>query len=219
VFGGGGEADDERPLLDAFAQLVGKRTLLYLPIASDPPLEPYLRWIRAALRPSGVATIEMVTSVENLAGELRRAEAVFIGGGNIYTLLDTLRVTGADTVLRRAAQAGRPVYGGSAGAILLGRDVDTARHADPNTPGVTDTTGLDLALGYAIWCHFSEADASRVRDYVSATGNEVIALSERSGLVRDGNTMRVAGYQPATVFRPRGDLILGIGELVPASGV
>jgi dipeptidase E len=110
------------------------------------------------------------------------------------------------------------VYGGSAGAILLGRDIDTARHVDPNTPALTDTSGLDLALGYAIWCHYREDDAPRVRDHVRETGNEVIALSERSGLIRDGNTMRVAGYEPATLFGPSGDLILDVGESIPASG-
>lgn len=93
------------------------------------------------------------------------------------------------------AKSGRPIYGGSAGAILLGRDIDTARHADPDDAGLVDTSGLDLAMGYAIWCHYAHADAAHVRAYVRETGNGVIALPERSGLVRRGDSIRVAGRE------------------------
>jgi dipeptidase E len=164
-----------------------------------------------------VTNIAMMTSRQRLAGELRLAGAVFIGGGNTYFLLDALRRSGADRVLRQVVESGRPVYGGSAGAIVLGRDIDTARHADPNNTGTIDTTGLDLTLGYAIWCHYRNDDAALVRSYVSETGNEVIALSERSGLVRDGNTMRVVGREPAMLFGSGDERILGLDELVPES--
>src|SRR5262245_48070569 len=214
-FGGGGDADDERPVLDVFARWVGSRSVLYLPIASDPPYEPQLEWVSAALRASGVTNVHIATELEGLAEVIRRAEALFIGGGNAYTLLYALRRTGADGAVHDVAESGRPVYGGSAGAILLGRDIGTARHADANIPGLTDTTGLDLALGYSVWCHHLDRDASSVRDYVRATGIGVIALSERSGLIRDDGSLRVAGHDPATAYGSRTDTIVPVGASVP----
>lgn len=216
VFGGGGDAEDERPLLSIFAQWVGAGRLLYVPFASDPPHDQHLAWVKAALAPLGVRNIALALSVEDVLTELPLSDAVFIGGGNTYSLLHALRAANGDTALRRFAKSDRALYGGSAGAILLGRDIGTARHADPNDVGLSDTHGLDLALGYAIWCHYNESDTSRIRAYITETGQTVVALDERSGLVRVEQDVRVVGYDPATLFDPEGDRILNVGDLLPA---
>lgn len=215
AFGGGGEADDERAALDVFGSWLGDGRLLYVPIAADPPYEPYLEWARAALAPSGISNISMATSAEHVIRELPRSDGVFIGGGNTYSLLHALRTGGAERPLRRAVERGFPVYGGSAGAILLGRDIDTARHADRNDAGVADPAGLDVALGYSIWCHHARSDDARIRDFVMATGHEAIAISERSGLSRIGPTIRVIGPEPATLFGVRGRSVFNAGDLLP----
>jgi dipeptidase E len=200
AFGGGGEPEDERPLLNVFGSWVGDRRLLYVPIAANPPYEPYLEWARESLGPSGISNIAMATSPQQVVRELERSDAIFIGGGNTYSLLHAFRTSGADRMLRRSAEGGLLVYGGSAGAILLGRDITTARHADPNEVGVTDTRGLDLALGYSIWCHYVPGDDTRIREYVREAGHGVIAISERSGLARMGERIDVVGTEPATLF-------------------
>lgn len=217
AFGGGGEAEDERRVLDLFGSWVGDGRLLYVPIAMAPPYEACLEWVTAALDSSGIANIAMATSSEQVVSELPRSDAVFIGGGNTYSLLHALRANEADRLLRRTAEGGCPVYGGSAGAILLGRDIDTSKHADPNDVGLTDTSGLDLALGYAVWCHHVRGDDSRIRDFVAATSHEVIAIPERGGLARIGDTISVVGPGPAKVFGPSGSRSFEAGDLVPAA--
>lgn len=182
-----------------------------------PPYEVCLEWVTAALATSGIANIAMATSPEQIVSELPRSDAVFIGGGNTYSLLHALRTNRADRLLRRSVTGGIPVYGGSAGAHLLGRDVDTSRHADPNDVGLTDTTGLDLALGYAIWCHHVPGQVPRIRDFVAETGYEVIAIPERSGLARIGQAIIVIGPEPATVFGPTGVRAVEAGDLVPVA--
>ena len=215
AFGGGGDADDERSVLDVFGSWVGDGRLLYVPIAADPPFEPYLEWARTALAPSGISTITMATSAEQTIRELSRSDGVFISGGNTYALLHALRASGAERMLRRAAGNGCPVYGGSAGAILLGRDIDTARHNDRNVVGLADPAGLDLALGYSIWCHYVPSDDARIRDFVTTTRHEAVAISERGGLSRIGSTIRVIGPEPARLFDPRGISVFNVGDLLP----
>lgn len=118
-------------------------------------------------------------------------------------------------MLRRAAENGCPIYGGSAGAILLGRDIDTARHNDRNAVGLADPAGLDLALGYSIWCHYVPSDDDRIRDFVTTTQHEVIAISERSGLARIGSAIRVVGPAPARLFGSRGISVFNVDDLLP----
>jgi dipeptidase E len=120
-------------------------------------------------------------------------------------------------VLRDFADGGLPIYGGSAGAILLGRDIDIAQHVDSNDVGLSDTTGLDLALSYAISCHYMPADDSRIRDYVGETGHAVLALPERGGLARTGETMLVVGPEPAKLFGLDSSRLLERGSTVPVA--
>ena len=56
------------------------------------------------------------------------------------------------------ALRGGVVYGGSAGAIVLGANISTCAHMDHNDVGITDMHGLDLLDGHAVWCHYQAAD-------------------------------------------------------------
>jgi hypothetical protein len=47
-----------------------------------------------------------------------------------------------------------------------------------------DTTGLDLGLGYAVWCHYDPDDDRLIDDYVHETGIAVLAIPEQGGLAR-----------------------------------
>ena len=216
AFGGGGSASDEHQVLERFAAWVGEGRVLYLPIALEPPHDEHLDWATATLGALGVRSIAMASSSDGIAEGLTRCDAVFIGGGNTYSLLYALRTSGADRSLRRFAESGLPVYGGSAGAISLGRDIATARHTDPNDVGIVDTSGLDLARGYAIWCHYTPNDAPLIVRYVRETATPVLALPERGGLVRADEDIRVVGPDPTELFRRETSETLQPNDPVPA---
>lgn len=91
LLGGGGEAPDERPVLDRFLELVGARPIAYWPIALD--LDDYSdasAFAEAALgRP-----VQTWTSLDDhSAADLNECGGVFIGGGNTYHLLNEVRRT------------------------------------------------------------------------------------------------------------------------------
>lgn len=214
VFGGGGEPDDEHEVLKTFAEWVHE-DVLYVPIAMDPPYEPLLTWAVEALGSVGIRDIAMASSPDLLVDQLATSQGAFIGGGNVYSLLHRLRSTQADRRLRAFVEGGHPVYGGSAGALILGRDIDTARHVDPNDVGLVDTTGLDLALGYALWCHYVVGDDPLIHDYVEETGNAVLAIPERGGVARNAQAIRVLGPEPSRFFGIGRSGWLQPGDAVP----
>ncbi len=107
--------------------------------------------------------------------------AVFIGGGNTFKLLKEIKECGFDRKLVDYLHNGGIVYGGSAGAIIFGKTINTALHADKNKVGLTDLSGLNFLENKDIWCHYSEKDDALICGY----DNSLYLLYEESGLVLD----------------------------------
>ncbi len=218
ILAGGGGATASGPLDAVLARWIGPGgRMLYVPVAwVSGPYESCLEWVRSVFEPLGVRHIEMWTDLSGRAGaDLDRFAAVYIGGGNTYRLLHHVRETGFGDALRRYAARGGPVYGGSAGAILLGEDIGTSAHMDPNDVGLRDTTALGLARGHAVWCHYEEGDAPLVTAYAQRHAHPVVALPETAGAVIEGDQMTAVGSAPVALFQGASVTVLPPGWLVP----
>jgi dipeptidase E len=181
IIAGGGGADDSRPLDEKFAAWVGTTGKMpYLPLAmggQDPSYEACLHWVEAVFARYKVRNIEMWTELGAGRGdELDLFKAIYIGGGNTFRLLHLIRSSGFEAALVNFVERGGAVYGGSAGAILLGRDILTSADMDPNEVGLQNTTGLDFINGYAIWCHYRLEDDPRIFCFVEEHQLAVLAL-------------------------------------------
>jgi dipeptidase E len=187
LLGGGGSAEDERPIFERFAAWVGAGRVLYLPIAAERPGSAHLAWVTSVLSPLGVRHTDMWTTFAgHQPGELAAYAGLFIGGGNTYWLLHQLRASGFGDAIRQYAQQGGVVYGGSAGAIVLGANISTCAHIDHNDVGITDLHGLDLLDGHAVWCHYRAADFPLTQVFVRRTRLPTYLLAETTGLWRRG---------------------------------
>lgn len=204
ALGGGGGATDSRLLDEVFAAWIGAQgRLLYWPVAlrGIRSFPSCLEWITATFAPLKVNQITMWTDLsEHQLSELDEFDGVYIGGGNTFALLHELRKGGFERYLKECVRRGKAVYGGSAGAVVLGRDIRTVNYLDRNEVGLVETNGLDLAEGHAIWVHYQPQDDSLVDTYVRQYQQPVIALSERSGIVIEQDSMRAVGFEPAYRF-------------------
>ena len=208
ALGGGGGASDSRLLDEIFAAWIGTQgKLLYLPCAlrGIRPFESCLEWITTTFAPLNVTQITMWTDLsEHQARDLDQFDAVYIGGGNTFALLAELRKSGFENHLSEYVRRGKAIYGGSAGAAVLGRDIRTVNYLDRNEIGLVETKGLDLAGGYAIWVHYQPQDDNMIDAYVRQYEQPVLALSERSGIVIERENMRAVGFEPAYRFDRHG---------------
>ena len=91
----------------------------------------------------------------------------------------------------------------------------TAAYADPNDVGLQDITGLGLAHGYSVWCHYEPADDERIAAYVKRYPHPVMALRERAGVVVEGDTITAAGFEPVVVFTASTRLTVSPASPVP----
>jgi dipeptidase E len=211
--GGGGTADDERPVWEA--ALAGCRTVLYWPFAL--PVAAHaesLFWLDRQLAPFGSFAIEMWSTLGPAdPSALSRYDLLFVGGGNTYALLDEVRRHGWLVPLGAWVRGGGAYYGGSAGAVLAGADIDVAGQVgDPNEVGLTDTAALNLLGGRDLWPHFTDADIGPARARVGRTGRPVLGVPERGGLLVDGGVIRCAGPEPVWALEAGVDRVLAPGD-------
>jgi dipeptidase E len=183
LLGGGGSEIDEYPIHELFASWIRPGPILYLPIAMEFIGLAQERWIKTALHPHGINQIEIWKSLKgHTPTELNRFRGVFIGGGNTYHLLQQLRISGFDKAISDFISLGGTVYGGSAGAIIMGKDISPCAYIDPNNVGLTDLRGLDLMGGDSVWCHYQDVDEKLVQEYVDRSLSTTFALPETGGL-------------------------------------
>lgn len=193
LLGGGGDADDERPVLDRFAALCGIRPVAYWPVALG--LIDYREATAFATAALGRSVSTWERLEHHTPTEVAAQAGSFIGGGDTFRLLNEIRVAGLDEALRDLASAG-VVYGGSAGAIVLGADIGTAGYFDRNEVGLSDTACLDLLGGYAVWCHYIDDHLDPLREWIRRADRPVVALPERAGAEIDGKVLTSIGHEP-----------------------
>ena len=208
--GGGGDERDEALLWDEV--FVPGRSIAVWPFAMAPGADRdgSVRWFRAALAARGGFTVRAWGVGEDGGehgggdGGLAGVDVVALPGGNTFDLLHEVRRLGLWDLLREFLDDGGAVYGGSAGAVLLGADVSIAAGLDPNRAGVTDTRGFDRVAGAVVRPHYEPALAAELRHWARSHGRVVVGLPERSGLVVDGVRARAVGPEPLRVFTPDG---------------
>lgn len=148
---------------------------------------------------------ELMTQWE-IEDVLRRAALVYVPGGNTFLLNHRLHSSGVMPYLRKKIQAGLPFVGFSAGMILCGPNILTAK--DLNTVGTPHFDGLNL-IPFNFFAHYAQESYGQsmhdawLSDYHFFQDNPVLLLS-------DGAYVKVNGKKTTLV---RGDAwVLRKGE-------
>ncbi|WP_307892108.1 Type 1 glutamine amidotransferase-like domain-containing protein [Bacillus swezeyi] len=200
---GGGDADQTQALDRRFAEEIDQnKPLLYIPIAMDASrFDSCFEWINKMLKPLGIENITMWTNVRNKSiQDLDAFSAVYIGGGNTFHLLKSLMDCHVIDILKSYAEKDGIIYGGSAGAIILGKNIMTCSHMDCNNAGLNHFSGLKLTEEYSIWCHYKQEHDTLIKRFMTTFQTPVIALPEETGIAVNGQEMQVIGVRPAYVF-------------------
>jgi dipeptidase E len=204
LLSGGGSAEDSLLLDQLLVQLTAKGQMVYVPLALDPQQRSYAsgyEWVGSVFTPLGLDHITMWSDVSaKTEDDLKPFAALYIGGGNTFKLLRDLKQARFDQVIRHFLHQGGIVYGGSAGAIICGRDISTASWCDRNDVGLEDTTGLDLLQGASVWCHYQPRDDQQIRSFAKRLQHPIIALGEKTGLYVQDSVALAVGFEPVVVF-------------------
>lgn len=204
LLAGGGSEKDSVLLDKILVDIIPKeKKLLYLPIAMDSTYtyEQCFEWITATLTKLDFKKIDMWTDLAKKQwNELETFGAIYIGGGNTFKLLNDIKNAGFDKLLLKFLMNNGIIYGGSAGAIILGKDIMTASFADENKVGLKNTSGLNILNNHSIWCHYKDEDDKKIFDYINKYNIPVIAIPERSGIFLNDKIVTVIGFKQVHIF-------------------
>ena len=184
------------------------KPLLYIPLAMEKEKYPgCFKWISGELADFHFPQIDMITSAEELCRKkLSDYAALFIGGGNTYKLLAELKSCDAFQKINTFLEEGGIIFGGSAGAILFGKTIDSCRYADPNKVALKKTAGFNKVFGAYIGAHYPNDNPVKTQQATQcftelSNDTPVIALPEENTLVIDQNTVQIVGPKPYHLFK------------------
>ena len=200
IFLAGGGNAEESMLLDAqFVKVLDPaKPVVYVPNAMrSRPYQSCLVWFRSVMAAHGVFAIEMWDDLKprRVAPDIA---GVYIGGGDTAKLLMEVRESGFDTFLNEMAFHGVPIYGGSAGAIILGEDIRTTPEAKHLSH--SDAAGLKLVPGYSIVCHYKPGHEKETRRLSETRGQSLIAIPEKAGGHVTGKLITAYGTKQIFIF-------------------
>jgi dipeptidase E len=155
---------------------------------------------RDTLLAVGVPAVEFFDFDMQPSAGLAAFDLAYLAGGNPYHLLQRVRETGANAVIEEMVEAGRPIIGSSAGALLLGRSLNVLPVFDTSVPnlGCKDTD----ALGLVPFTVLPQANRWKARfaDYTAriATAavlcrSAILEIADDEGLLIDGDTVTRIG--------------------------
>ena len=133
---------------------------------------------------------------------LEGSDVLVIPGGNTFDLLAHLQTRGWFDLVRHFHARGGHIYGGSAGAVLLGADISPALGANRNDAVLSDLDALDLLHGALIRPHYEPSLLDNLQKRADDEGRTIWGVPERGGVVVDGRTARASGPEPVLVFAP-----------------
>ncbi len=180
---------------------------LYVPLAMEEEMyDGCYEWIQGELKHIDIPYIEMVRSAEELASKnMIDYSVIFIGGGNTFKLLNDLKVSGAFNKIKEYLENGGVVFGGSAGAIIFGKDLEACKLDDTNEVGLEDINGVDVLNGVSILCHYTNQTVEKdekSKQYLLELSKhrKAIALPEEVTLFVNDVEVEVIGDRPYYCF-------------------
>ena len=140
--------------------------------------------------------------------DLDRADAIFVGGGNTFRLLNTLYERGLLDPIRERVLAGLPYLGSSAGTVIATPTMKTTNDMPIVEPPSFAALGL---VSFQINPHYLDPDPQsthkgetredRIREFLEENDTPVIGLREGSILRVEDGTTTLLGEKTARIFR------------------
>lgn len=161
---------------------------------------PTLKWVGEKLL---FGKKEWELKLVDLNQTLDEFDGIIIGGGNTFKLLKDISDSGAKERIIDFAKSDKPLYGISAGAIIMGAEISTAYTTDRNKVNLEDLSGLDLFDGASFECHHEESNSEKIQKICEEKNSKIIALPENSGLVWAGGKNPVKFFGNVSVFTRR----------------
>lgn len=200
--GGGSGKQNHFAYINFFRIIDKSKPILYIPLAMESTMyKSCYNWFKNEINSYNFDKFEMVKSSLELSKlDLNNYSALFIGGGNTYRLLSELKENDNINKIKKYLLNGGIVYGGSAGAIIFGKDIDGCKLMDEKND--VNTEGLNFINNYSLLCHFNNNNLKLNKKYLTTYSkkNKLLFLPEEDVLVISDNSIKIIGCHKYAIF-------------------
>lgn len=158
------------------------KTLTFIPTASIPEeVVHYVNTAKEEFKKLGVVLEELdvaVASPEEIKEKLERNDFIYVSGGNTFFLLQELRRSGADKIIKEQVDSGKLYIGESAGAIVTSPNIEYIRFMDDKEKATQLKTfeGLNLVEFYPVPHYSNEPFKASALALIAHYGSKINLL-------------------------------------------
>ncbi|MCF6296947.1 MAG: dipeptidase PepE [Flavobacteriaceae bacterium] len=152
--------------------------------------------------------VKGIHELENAKIAIKNAQAIFIGGGNTFVLVNEIYQQNLFPILKKVIENGTLYFGTSAGSNIVGLNLKTTNDMPVVYPKSFQTLGL---IPFNINPHYLDADPNsmhkgetretRIEEFHTYNETPVVGLREGSWLEVDGNDIVLKGNLKAKLFQ------------------
>ena len=182
------------------------RRVLFVPFALH-DRDAYARKVRERFAAIGYE-VDSLHAAPDMSGAVKKAEAIFIGGGNTFRLLKSLYDSDLLDAIRTRVREGAPYMGSSAGSNVAAPTIRTTNDMPIVEPPSFNALGLvpfqinphylDPEPGST---HMGETREERIIQFLEENETPVIGLREGALLRIESGSCQLKGVKGARLFR------------------
>jgi dipeptidase E len=202
---GSGYLDHCAEAIKTFLRPSGAR-VLFVPYAAH-DLDAYADKARGRFETMGIPLDSIHRARPRVVSAVERADAIFIGGGNTFRLLDTLQRENLIEPIRRRIGSGAPYLGASAGSNVACPTIKTTNDMPIVEPASFEALNLvpfqinphylDPFPGST---HMGETREQRIAEFHEENDAAVVGLREGTWLQVEGQILNLQGAAGARIF-------------------
>ena len=153
----------------------------------------------------GITNIEELDirdkSQKELNISLSNKDIIFVNGGNTFFLLDYIKKTGFDRIIKESVYKGIIYIGISAGSYITCPTIEqsTWEHQDRNRFGLTNLTALNF-VPFLISAHFEEKYRKIIENAALKTKYPIVALNDHQAILVKDNKFKLVGEKSENFF-------------------
>ena len=176
---------------------LAKKKAIFIPTAGDPyDNRDFVEADRIALEKYGLDVVEMDVknrSEEEIREAIDGADIVLVAGGNTFYLMEKLKKSGADKVIKEFIEKGGMYIGSSAGSIICCPTIEGAEEFDDPSlaPKLDNFDGMGIFKDVIIPHTQKKKYFERIKkttEKLKSKGYKVYQLTDGNVLFFDGNS-------------------------------
>jgi dipeptidase E len=202
----GGDFTYTKEIDSLYKAMLSGKNILYIPRSTYPnKYKSCYTWIQNIFPVNewyNVYSLSDKEFIEEPANYLDLYDGIYIWWGNTFRLLKLIKETWFSQIIKQFLASNKPIYSISAWAIIMWKEIHTAKDRNMVKLSFEDCLWLNLCNNYSIVCHYTSSSNfdNEIIDYIKHFQIPVLCIPEWVWIIFDGNTRFIQWNSAAYIF-------------------